>query len=112
MRNPSLTVDEMADLVYQSVRYMARYTASPSSDPPKHVGALTEPEFEQLTMRIINTAMPNATITDAMAATTKALGVMIATAARRGTGFDDVLRAVQNAVSDCAREARDARKEK
>ena len=105
MRNPSLTVDEIADPVCQSVRDMARHTVSPSSsDAPKEV--LTEPEFEQLTMRIINTATPNATITDAMAATAKALGVMIATAARQG-GFDEVLRWGQNAVIDCSREARD-----
>jgi hypothetical protein len=32
MRNPSLTVDEIADPVCQSVRDMARYTVSPSSD--------------------------------------------------------------------------------
>jgi hypothetical protein len=64
-------------------------------------------------MHIINTARPNATITDAMAATAKALGVMIATAARQG-GFDEVLGWGQNAVIDSAREARDrfARKEK
>ena len=64
-------------------------------------------------MRIIKTATPNATVTDAMAATAKALGVMIATAARQG-GFDEVLRWGQNAVIDSAREARDrlARKEK
>jgi hypothetical protein len=114
MRNSSLSVDEMADIVCQSVRDAARYTVSPSSDAPKNVGALTEPEFEQLTMHIINTAMPNARSTDAMAATAKALGVMIATAARRGARFDDALRGVQNAVIECAREARDrlARKEK
>ena len=113
MLNPSLTVtvDEIADVVCQSVRDAARYTVNPSSsDAPKEV--LTEPEFEQLTMRIINTATPNATITDAMAATAKALGVMIATAARQG-GFDEVLTWGQNAVLGCAREARDrlARKE-
>jgi len=113
MLNPSLTVtvDEIADVVCQSVRDAARYTVSPSSsDAPKEV--LTKPEFEQLTMRIINTATPNATITDAMAATAKALGVMIATAARQG-GFDEVLTWGQNAVLGCAREARDrlARKE-
>jgi len=114
MLNPSLTVtvDEIADVVCQSVRDAARYTVNPSSsDAPKEV--LTEPEFEQLTMRIIKTATPNATVTDAMAATAKALGVMIATAARQG-GFDEVLRWGQNAVIDSAREARDrlARKEK
>ena len=113
MRNPSLTVDEMAELVCQSMREAAHYTVSPSSDVPQDVGELTEPEFAQLTMRIIKTATPNATVTDAMAATAKALGVMIATAARQG-GFDEVLRWGQNAVIDCAREARDrlARKEK
>ena len=114
MRNPSLTVDEMADLVCQSVREAAHYTVSPSSDVPQDVGELTEPEFAQLTMRIINTAMPNATIRDAMSATAMALGYRIATAARRDAGFDDTLRWGQNAVIDCAREARDrlARKEK
>jgi hypothetical protein len=107
MRNPSLTVDEMADLVCQSVREAAHYTVSPSSDVTQEVGELTEPEFEQLTMRIINTAMPNATIRDAMSATAMALGYMIATEARRGAGFDDTLRWGQNAVIDCSREARD-----
>ena len=34
MRNPSLTVDEIAEPVCQSVRDMARYTVSPSSAVP------------------------------------------------------------------------------
>ena len=90
----------------QSVRDIARYTVRPSSDAPKDVGDLTEPEFAQLTMRIINTATPDVKITDAMAATAKALGVMIAMTADRGyVGFDETLRWGQNAVIGFARDA-------
>jgi hypothetical protein len=107
MRNPSLTIDEMLDMACQSVREMARVVANPSPDAPKGDAALTEQEFAQLTMRIIHTATHAATPTDAMAATAKALGVLIATMARRpGVRFDETLRLGQHAVVGYARDAR------
>jgi hypothetical protein len=109
MRNPSLTLDEMLDMVCQSVREMARIAANPPPDAPNDDADLTEQEFAQLTMRIIHTATHDATSTDAMAATAKALGLLIAITARRpGVGFDETLRWGQNAVVGFAREARDS----
>jgi hypothetical protein len=56
IRNPGLTLDEMLDMTCETVREMACYTANPSPDAPKEVGDLTEQEFAQLTLCIINTA--------------------------------------------------------
>ena len=107
MRNPSLTIDEMLDMVCQSVRDTGRVAANPSPLAPKGAGDLTEQEFAQLTMRIIHTATHDATLTDATAATAKALGVLIATVARRpGIHFDETLRWGQNAVVAFAQDAR------
>jgi hypothetical protein len=94
IRNPGLTMDEMLDMTCETVREMARYTANPSPDAPKEVGDLTEQEFAQLTLRIINTATHGTTAGDAMTATSKALGLLIATLARRPdvAGFDEILR--------------------
>ena len=109
VRNPSLTIDEMLDMACQSVREMARVAATPSPDAPKGDAELTEQEFAQLTMRIIHTATHEATATDGIAAIAKALGILIAIAARRpGAGFDEALRWGQNAVDAFARDARAA----
>jgi hypothetical protein len=109
MRNPSLTIDEISDMVCQSVREMAHVAANPQSpDAPKDGADLTEQEFAQLTIRIIYTATHGATLTDATAATARALGVLIANMARRpGVGFDETLRWAQNDLVAFAREARD-----
>jgi hypothetical protein len=109
MRNPSLTIDEISDMVCQSVREMAHVAANPPSpDAPKDDADLTEQEFAQLTIRIIYTATHDATLTDATAATARALGVLIANMARRpGVGFDETLRWAQNGLVAFAREARD-----
>jgi hypothetical protein len=46
MRNPSLTIDEISDMVCQSVREMAHAAAHPPSpDAPKDDADLTEQEF-------------------------------------------------------------------
>jgi hypothetical protein len=111
MRNPSLTIDEISDMVCQSVREMAHVAANPPSpDAPEDGADLTEQEFAQLTIRIIYTAATHgATLTDATAATARALGVLIANMARRpGVGFDETLRWAQNDLVAFAREARDA----
>ena len=106
-RNPDLTLDEMLNWACESVREMARATANPSPDAPKGESDLTEQEFTQLAMRIVNTATFDATATDAMAATAKALGMLIAVLARRpeATGFDEMLRWGQNSMVAFAREA-------
>ena len=108
MRNPGLTIDEMLDITCETVREMARYTANPSSDAPKEPGDLTEQEFKQLTMRLIHIATNDTTATDAMAATALALGMLIATFARRTNvaSFDEILRWGQNSLIAFARQAR------
>jgi hypothetical protein len=107
-RNPSLTTDEMSDMVCQSVREMAHVAANPAPDATKGDAALTEYEFAQLTIRIIYTATHDSTLTDATAATARALGVLIANMARRpGVSFDETLIWAQNGLVAFAREARD-----
>jgi hypothetical protein len=108
MRNPSLTIGEISDMVCQSVREMAHVAANPAPDATKGDAALTEYEFAQLTIRIIYTATHDATLTDATAATARALGVLIANMARRpGVSFDETLIWAQNSLVAFAREARD-----
>jgi hypothetical protein len=102
MRNHSLTIDEMLEMVCQSVREMAHIAANPSNGDAD----LSEQEFAQLTMRIIYTATHDAPLTDAMSATARALGVLITNMARRpGVGFDETLRWSQNALVAFARQA-------
>jgi hypothetical protein len=59
-------------------------------------------------MRIIRTATNETTATDAMTATAKALGTLIATFARRPDvgSFDEILRWGQNGLVAFARQAR------
>jgi hypothetical protein len=105
----TLTIGEISDMVCQSVREMAHVAANPAPDATKGDAALTEYEFAQLTIRIIYTATHDATLTDATAATARALGVLIANMARRpGVGFDETLRWAQSGLVAFAREARDA----
>jgi hypothetical protein len=106
-RNPDLTIDEMLDWACYSVREMACATGNPSRDAPKGEPVITEHEFAQLTMRLINLATLETPTTDAMAATAKALGMLIAVCSRRpeDTGFDEMLRWGQNIMVAYAREA-------
>jgi hypothetical protein len=101
-------MDEILDMTCETVREVARYTANHSSDAPKDPGDLTEQEFAQLTMRIIRTATKDTTATDAMTATAKALGVLLATFARRPevASFEEILRWSQNGLVAFARQAR------
>jgi hypothetical protein len=55
---------------------MARVAANPQPDAPKGDADLTEHEFAQLTMRIINAATHEAPATDSITATAKALGTL------------------------------------
>lgn len=110
IRHPSLTIEEMLELVCQSVREVAHIAAgsshSPKADDAKE---LTEQEFKELTMRVVHIATENTLPTDAMAAIAKALGTLIGvTAQRPDCDFEDLLRWAQNALVAFARDARDA----
>jgi hypothetical protein len=99
-------------------RYAALIRSSwPGEDPknapsPQQQGSerepLTEQEFKDRTIRIINTAVAsNTPVNDALTATAKALGVMIAVTARRdGVSYDELLKCAQEAVGSFAEEAR------
>jgi hypothetical protein len=106
-RNPDLTLDEMLNWACESVREMACVTANPPSLAPKRKSDLTEHEFSQLAMRIVNLATVEAAAIDAIAATAKALAMLIAVFTRRpeDTGFDEMLRWGQNIMVAYAREA-------
>lgn len=60
IRHPSLTIEEMLELVCQSVREVAHIAAgsshSPKADDAKE---LTEQEFKELTMRVVHIATAN-----------------------------------------------------
>src|SRR5262249_23948938 len=106
-RNPDLTIDEMLDWACESVREMTRVSAANPSLAPKDKSNLTEHEFSQLAMRIVNLATVDAAAIDAIAATAKALAMLIAVFTRRpeDTGFDEMLRWGQNIMVAYAREA-------
>src|SRR5262245_41807373 len=106
IRHPSLTIEEMLELVCQSVREVAGSSRSPKTDDAKE---LTEQEFKALTMRVVHIATANTLPTDAMAAIAKALGTLIGvTAQRPDCNFEDLLRWAQNALVAFARDAGDA----
>jgi hypothetical protein len=59
-----------------------------------------------LTNRIVNTATLRTIPNDAICATAKALGVLVAfTARRQGVSHDELLKFSQNAIADFARHA-------
>jgi protein tyrosine phosphatase (PTP) superfamily phosphohydrolase (DUF442 family) len=68
---------------------------------------LTEQEFRDLTTRIVNEATKNNTpVSDALAATAKAMGLMICILAERpGVSADELVAFAQNAVAEFTREA-------
>ena len=68
---------------------------------------LSGDQFNELANRIIKTATLRTIPNDAITATAKALGVLIAfTARREGVAHDELLRFSQDAVADFARDAR------
>jgi hypothetical protein len=83
---------------------MTLWTESWEDDRSVTTEHLSEAQFAQLTEQLIYGATANGTLpSDALAALAKALGVLLAFAARRD-GLDEevVLRASQNAVADYA----------
>jgi hypothetical protein len=106
-RNPDLTLDEMLNWACESVREMARVSAANPSLAPKDKSDLTDQQFAQLAMRIVNLATVDAAAIDAIAATAKAMGMLIAVFTRRpeDTGFDELLRWGQNIMVAYAQEA-------
>ena len=70
--------------------------------------ALTSDEFNDHAMRIVNTATADGILaTDGISATCKALGVLVAVAAKReGVSFEDLLKFAVEAVSDFAKNSR------
>ena len=100
----------MLDAICPGVREAAYIEADLPSPPQNEEGRdLTEDEFRGLTSRSINEATKNNTrVTDGLAATAKAIGVMISTLAQRpDVSAEELIKFSQNAVAEFAQAALD-----
>lgn len=100
-------IDQILDAIAPGVREAA-YIAADLPDPqPRGDRELTAEEFIELTNRIVNAATKNdVPVTDAVAATAKALGVIICILGERPEySVDELIEYSQKAVATFAREA-------
>jgi hypothetical protein len=102
------TIDQVLDEVCPGVRDAA-YRAADLPEPQRHEDGkeLTEHEFRDLTNRIINAATKNnMPVGDALAATAKAVGLIICILSEdRGANAEELVKFSQNAVAEFTREA-------
>jgi hypothetical protein len=105
-RHPTLSVEEYLDMARDAAREQAEIALGlPTNN--EQATELSEGQFSDLASRIINTATLRTIPNDAICATAKALGVLVAfTARREGHSHDELLRFSQNAIADFARDAR------
>lgn len=103
-RHPTLSLNEMLDLACAGVREAACHDAGLPTPRTEREGDLTEKEFNQLAVDLINTATANGTLEhDAMAATARALGTLITFSARRaGSSVEELIARGQQAVATFA----------
>ena len=106
-------LDQLLDTIGPGVREAAYMAADLPSPPQNEEGRdLTDDEFAGLTGRILNEATKNNTpVSDGMAATAKAIGVMISVLAERpdAASAEELIKFSQNAVAEFARSAIDFR---
>jgi len=104
-KRPALTVEEVLDTVCDGAREQAELALGlPTNN--EQATDLSEDQFTDLVTRIMNTATRRTVPNDAICATAKALGVLVAfTARREGVSHDQLLRFSQNAIADFARDA-------
>jgi hypothetical protein len=89
-RRPGIPMEEFLDVNLGYVRAQAYVAAGLNPEDAKE---LTEREFNKLTNRIVKTATANTVETDAVAATAKALAVLIVFSARQhGKPPDELLK--------------------
>jgi hypothetical protein len=105
VRRPALSIEEVLDTVCDGAREQAELTLGlPTNN--EQATELSEGQFCDLANRIVNTATLRTIPNDAICATAKALGVLVAfTARREGVSHDELLRFSQNAIADFARDA-------
>jgi hypothetical protein len=105
-RHPALSVEDVLDTVCDGAREQAELALGLPTNNDQAT-ELSEDQFSELATRIINTAVRRTIPNDAICATAKALGVLIAfTAHRESTSDDELLRFCQNAIADFARDAK------
>ena len=103
-KNPDAAIDEILHLVCKGVRDQAYTTAGIS---PENAKQLSGEGFNELATRIIDVAAANTIPNDAICATAKALGVLVAsTAQHKGCSQDELLKFAQEAVAQFAQDAR------
>jgi hypothetical protein len=106
-RQPGLSKNEILDIVCKGVRDAAQdFTGAALPNRVEEVRELTDEEFNQLTIRILNVTT-GATVSDSIAVLAKALGCQISVLANRpGVSMDVLVSQSQNAVAEFAEEAR------
>lgn len=104
-RRPALSIEEVLDTVCDGAREQAELALGlPTNN--EQATELSESQFNDLANRIIHAATLRTISNDAICATAKALGVLVAfTARREGASHDELLRFSQSAIADFAREA-------
>jgi hypothetical protein len=104
---PGLIMEETLEMVFEGAREHAYLTAGlPLGN--EDAKELAEEDFKDLTSRIITTATRKTQPNDAIAAITKALGVLIAFTARRPgaeCSAEELLAFCQKAVAECTLDA-------
>jgi hypothetical protein len=104
-RRPALTIEELLDVVGDGAREQAELALGlPTNN--EQATELTGDQFNDLVNRILKAATLRTIPNDAITATAKALGLLVAfTARREGVSYDDLLRFSQDAIADFARDA-------
>jgi len=105
-RHPTLAVEEVLDWARDAAREQAEIALGlPTNN--EQATELSGDHFSDLANRIIKMATLRTIPNDAITATAKALGVLVALTARReGVSYDELLRFSQDAIGDFARDAR------
>jgi hypothetical protein len=105
-RRPALSIEEVLDTVCDGAREQAELALGRPTNN-EQATELSGDQFNDLANRIINTATLRTIPNDAISATAKALGVLVAfTARREGVSHDELLRFSQDAIAEFARDAR------
>jgi hypothetical protein len=102
-RHPHMSMDEILDMVWRGVREQAYMAAGIKSEDATE---LNDDQFNNLASRLVNAAATHTVPSDALAATAKALGVLISfTARRENRSPEELVKVGQDAVEQFAREA-------
>ncbi len=105
-RHPTLSLEDLLDTARDAAREQAENALGlPTNN--EQATELSGDQFSELVNRIMKTATLRTIPNDAISATAKALGVLVAfTARREGVSHDELLRFSQDAIAEFAQDAR------